>query len=96
MNNSEIVKDLSLRLDETQKEIKRILGVSSEIIRENLDRDKTIAIPGLGTFHAVLRNERRAYNPFMKKMMLLPKKRAVKYHPSSTIKEQFKNKRVGS
>jgi DNA-binding protein HU-beta len=91
MTNSEIIKNLSLHLGKSQVEIKRLLKSSTKIItRDILDRDISITIPGLGTFSSYFKKKRKSFNPYHKKFMLLPPKRIIRFHPGSSIKNEFK------
>jgi len=91
MTNSEIIKNLSLHLGKSQVEIKRLLESSTKIItRDILDRDIGITIPGLGTFSSYFKKKRKSFNPYHNKFMLLPPKRIIRFHPGSSIKNEFK------
>ena len=93
MTNSEIIKNLSLRLGQSQVEIKRLLKSSTKIIRDILDKDIGITIPGLGTFRSFFIKKRKSFDPYHKKFILLPPKRTIRFRPSSSIKNELKNKR---
>ena len=90
MTNSEIIKNLSLHLGKSQVEIKRLLKSSTKIIRDTLDEDIGITVPYLGTFSSYFRKERKSFNPYHKKFMLLPPKRIIRFHPGSSIKNELK------
>jgi nucleoid DNA-binding protein len=94
MTNAELIKILSLRLEQSQVETKRLLKSSAEIMKDILDKDVGITIPGLGTFFTHVRNKRKSFNPYHKKLMMLPKKRIIKFHSSSTINDELKFKRL--
>jgi len=93
MTNSEIIKNLSLRLGQSQAEMKRLLKSSTNIIRDILDKDIGITMPGLGTFGSHFLQRRKSFDPYHKKFIMLPPKRTIKFHPSSSIKTELKNKR---
>lgn len=94
MKYSEMVKQLSTQLEISQTEVKRLLKISTDEIQSILDSDKGLSIPRLGTLFASMKKERKAYNPYHQCMMLLPKKRVVKYHVALHLKERFRNKRI--
>lgn len=94
MKQTEIIRNLSLRLEITQVEAKQLLKSSAEIIVKTLDQDTPISIPGLGTFFTVRTKKRKAFSPFHKQHMLLPPKRVIRFRPSSTIKNELKTKHV--
>ncbi|MCK4788903.1 MAG: HU family DNA-binding protein [Desulfobacteraceae bacterium] len=94
MNSSEVIKRLSSRLGLSQRETRRLLKHSTEILQKTLDRDLSFSIPGLGTFGTHLQSERKAYNPYHKTFMMLPPKRVVYFHPSSVLKNHVKARRT--
>lgn len=94
MTNSELIKTLSSRLGQSQIEIKRLLKSSIKIIKELIDEDVGVSIPGLGTFKTYIKKKRKSYNPYHKKFMMLPPKRVVKFRSSSSIKNELKYKRL--
>ena len=94
MTNTEIIKNLSLKLGQPQDEIKRLLKVSTDIIIENLDKDFRITLPGLGTFGSKLSNRRRAYDPFHKRLVLLPPKRKIRFRPGIALKSEIRTERL--
>lgn len=90
MNSSEVVKLLSERLGQTQREIRLLLKRSTEIFKKTLDEDISFTLPKLGTFETHFRQERKAYNPYYKKIIMLAPKRVVSFHPSSVLKDHIK------
>ena len=94
MTNSELIKTLSSRLELSQVEIKRLLKGSEKIMKDVLDKDIGITIPGLGTVFTHVRNKRKSFNPHHKKLMMLPPKRVIDYHCCSTMKDELKLKRL--
>ncbi|OQX95188.1 hypothetical protein B6I21_06710 [candidate division KSB1 bacterium 4572_119] len=90
MTNSELIKTLSSRLGQSQVEIKRLLKSSVKIMKEIIDEDVGVSIPGLGTFKTFIKSKRRSYNPYHKKFMVLPPKRVIKFRSSSSIKNELK------
>jgi len=94
VNNSEVIKRLATRLALSQRETRRLLKHSAEILQKTLDRDLRFTIPGFGTFGAYLQSERKAYNPYHKTFMKLPPKRVVFFHPSSVLKGHVKARRT--
>ena len=94
MTNSELIKTLSLRLGQSQVEIKRLLKSSIKIMKEVIDDDVGVSIPGLGTFKAFIKSKRRSYNPYHKRFIMLPLKRIVKFRSSSSIKNELKYERL--
>ena len=94
MNNSEFIKNLSERLGQSQREIKRLMKCSTQIVKKILDEDLSFTIPKLGTFKTHFREKRKSFNPHYKKFMMFPPKRTVTFHPSSYLKEHVKKQNI--
>ena len=94
MNNSEVIKRLASGLVLSQRETRRLLKNSTEILQKTLDNDLSFTIPGFGTFGTHLRSERKAYNPHHKTFIMLPPKRVVYFRPSSVLKGHVKARRT--
>jgi len=92
VNNNEFIKSLSERTGQSQREIRRLLGHITEIFRKTIDEDLRFTIPRLGTFGTRIRQKRKAYNPHLKKYMILPPKRIVFFNTSSVLKNSVKDK----
>ncbi len=93
MTNSEMIKSLSLRLGQSQAETKQLLKSSTKIIREILDKDINVTIPGLGIFSSVLKKKRKSFDPYHRRFILLPPKRIIRFRPGSSIKNELGNKK---
>jgi nucleoid DNA-binding protein len=94
MHYETLVKNLAEKLKQPQTEIRRILKICFSVLTKTLDSDKAISIPKLGTFQTEIKNERKAYSPYYKKFMRLPRKRIITYHASSVIKRELRDKKV--
>ena len=93
MTQLKMIELLSARLEIPKAEVRRLLHSSAEMMKGVLDSDMGISLPGLGTFHTTVTPKRRGFNPRIHKFLLLPPKRKVKFHASSTLKDQFKYQR---
>jgi nucleoid DNA-binding protein len=94
MNNAELIKRLSSRLVLSQRETRRLLKHTTNILQKTLDRNLRLSIPGFGTFGTHLQPERKAYNPYYKTFMMLPPKRVIYFRPSSVLKAHTKDRRT--
>jgi len=93
LNNSEIIKDLSSRLNQSQDETKRLLSGAADQIQKLIDEDNRISIPNLGILSVSFKKERKSFNPIQKRFFMLPPKRLVKLRIASSLKKQFEEKR---
>ncbi len=96
MNNSEFIKNLSERLGQSQREIKRLMKCSTQIFNKIFDEDLSFTIPKLGTFKTHFREKRKSFNPYYKNFMMFPPKRTVTFHPGSYLKEHVKKQDIGN
>ncbi|MBC8320677.1 MAG: HU family DNA-binding protein [Bacteroidetes bacterium] len=94
MTSSEIIKNLSLRLGKSQLETKQLIKSSTEIIRDILDKNINISLPGLGTLSRHFVKKKKSYDPFHKWFIMSPPKRVIRFRPGSSIKNEFKSKKV--
>jgi nucleoid DNA-binding protein len=92
VNNNEFVKSLSKRTGQSQREMRRLLSHVTEIFRKTLDKDFRFTIPRIGTFGTSIRQKRKAYDPRLKKYMMLPPKRIVSFNTSSILKNNVKGR----
>lgn len=91
------IKELEFQLHEqlkdgpyalkSQNQAEAIRKAIVNILTENLVEDKTIAIPGFGTFSKVLRAERQGQNPQTGETMTIPASNSVRFKPSRTLKD---------
>lgn len=91
MNNSDIVHALAKNWGMSKAETRRLLNIIVDTFKDNLAKDVSFTVPGLGTFDTHTRSERRAYNPHHKKHMMLPPKRVVDFRPGKRLKENLKD-----
>ena len=93
MTNSELIRNLSERLGKPQVELKRIFNDATRIMKEYLDKDTKISIPGMGIFYTIVKKKRKSFNPHHKSFMMLPPKRIVKFRASTPLKDSLKDRR---
>ncbi len=76
-------------MDLPQKTVRTTLDAFFEEIVEVLEGGENYTQTGFGTFRTEVCDERISYNPAIKKKMLLPKKRKIKFRPSAKLKERI-------
>lgn len=89
MNKQELVSELSKNLNITQKSCRQALDGFLEEVVEALEEGKNYSQTGFGSFRTELKQERVSYNPALKKKMILPRKKRIKFRPSSKLKERI-------
>jgi nucleoid DNA-binding protein len=94
MTYSDTVKYLSSKYNLPQTRIREILQATAAIIRNILDQDIKVGMPGLGTFDTRVVQKRKSYNPHYKRLLLLPPKRTVHFKVGSSLKDAVKDTRI--
>lgn len=90
MNNKEFISELSQKLGYSNKETSQLVSSVLNIMTQELQEGKTIALQGFGTFEVKKKLERISVNPATQQRMLIPPKLVLAYKPSVTLKEKFK------
>ena len=89
MNKTETIKVLSEQLDLTQTQTEDLYNDLVSRLTGYVSEKGGFSIPEFGSFSSEVRDEYRSYNPHYKQMMLLPKKKVVRFSQSSALKDQF-------
>lgn len=89
MNKTETVKALSEELNLTQTQTEELYNSLVSQLTGYIKGEGGFSIPDFGSFGSEVREEYRSYNPHYKQMMLLPKKKVVRFSQSSALKDQF-------
>lgn len=93
MTYAEVIHYMADQLQIPQTEVRKLYGVFIRTFKTYLDQEKDVYLPGLGTFHTAHRKERKGFHPVKQQKMMLPKRRVLTLHASSTIRDEFKNGR---
>lgn len=89
MNKSETIKALSEELDLTQTQTEELYNSLVRRLTLSLTEGAGFSIPDFGSFSSEVRDEYKSFNPHYKQMMLLPKKKVVRFSQSSALKDEF-------
>ena len=90
MNNKEFISELSKRTSYTNKDTTQLVSSVLNVMTQELQEGKSVAIQGFGTFDVKKKLERISVNPVTHQRMLIPPKLVLSYKPSVTLKEKFK------
>ena len=96
MTQKEVIEYMSERLQKSKAETRRILLQFSGFITSILDKDRSVYLPGLGTFKTKIRKKRKSYHPQKKQMMMLPPKRVLAYKAGKPLQTHFQEKETQS
>ncbi|UCD38043.1 MAG: HU family DNA-binding protein [Fidelibacterota bacterium] len=94
MTHTELVQSLARSLDLSQRQAHDLLKATVDTLRDTLSHQTGVTIPELGTFGTHVRREHKAYNPFEKRMVILPTRRVVSFHPSTGLKGDVRDAEV--
>ena len=89
MNNKEFISELSRRLGYSNKDATRLVSSVLNIMTQELQDGKTIAIQGFGSFEVKKKLERVSVNPVTQQRLLIPPKLVLSFKPGITLKRQI-------
>lgn len=92
MNKQEIIKNLADEMEITQVEAKRLFDATFDELSSILADGDQVNIQGFGTFSVKKLEERKGFNPLLKKWMMLPEKLKPRFKPSDILKEKVNSK----
>ena len=86
MNKSELIKEVALKGQLSQREATNALDAMIETIAETMQKGENITLVGFGSFVVQERKARNGHNPATGGSMIIPAKRQVKFRPGSKMK----------
>lgn len=90
MNFKELIDRLSEKTGNTKTDTKKVLQDTISVLSNQLENEKGVSIPELGTFSTRITPERKVYNPHFDAEMMVPKKRVVEFTPATGLKDEVK------
>ncbi|WP_341807945.1 HU family DNA-binding protein [Wolbachia endosymbiont (group E) of Neria commutata] len=97
MSKEDIIKELkdyclNEKIEITKSDLSKIYDKFIKIIKDELDETGDIRLHGLGTFSAVIREEKQCRNPQSGEMITVPRKKRMKFKASKTLLDQLNEK----
>lgn len=89
MTKADVIRQLAEDLGLTQAKTEELYNGLVSGMTTLLANDRGFTLPGLGSFHADLREEHVSYNPHYRQKMKIPPKKIVHFNPSSTLKDEL-------
>lgn len=89
MTHNELLKEISERLNWTNKRVEESLDAFVSIVRDNLSEGNIVSIQDFGVFKTDKKLEHIYINPDTSERFLVPPKIEVSFTPSSHIKEEY-------
>ena len=88
MTKGEFIKAIAEKTGATIKQTETIVNAAFKELAAVLEKGDKLTIPGFGTFCVVETKERKARNPRTGEEMTIPARKAVRFRPSSALKEK--------
>ena len=90
MTYKDLIDRVSVSRNITKKHAKELIDTVFDVLSSELEDEKGVSIPGLGTFKTKTKEEREVYSPHHETKILVPPKRVVDFTPSTNLKENLK------
>ncbi len=87
MTKEAFVEKLAQAGDVTKRQADAMFSTFVDLISASLKKGERIALPGLGSFTCVQKKARTGRNPGTGAPIKIPARKAVKFSPSSTLKD---------
>ena len=89
MNNKQLIKELSKRLNRDEKDVNSLLNGFTNVLKDSLSNLDIIAIPGFGEFEALRKEEYISVDDVTGKKVLYPPCIEVNFNASSLLKKKM-------
>lgn len=89
MNNKQLIKELSKRLNRDEKDVNSLLSGFTNVLKDSLSNLDIIAIPGFGEFEALRKEEYISVDDATGKKLLYPPCIEVNFNASSLLKKKM-------
>lgn len=90
MNKKELIDAVAEKLGATKVATTSTVEAVFEVIVESILKDEEVKISQFGAFQVVEKKERKGRNPKTGEEITIPAKKAMKFKPSSVIREKLK------
>jgi DNA-binding protein HU-beta len=86
VTKAEFITELAKKTGSTKKDAEKFFEAFVDVISATAKKGDTIRLQKLGTFKVVTRKERTARNPRTGKTIKVPKKKVLRFSPSSELR----------
>ena len=87
LNKADLQKIISDNIDISNEKVKKVSNIITKELKTILSEEKSVNIPGFGSFYTEERPPRKGYIPSLKKKALFPKHIAAHFEAA----EEFRN-----
>jgi DNA-binding protein HU-beta len=92
MKKSELIKKVANRAEMNQKDVKKLIEVLCEVVKEELKAGNKVNFIGFGVFEPVVRKGRVTKLPRSNKEIKIPESKSVKFRLSKRFKQYLNSK----
>ncbi|WP_065218074.1 MULTISPECIES: HU family DNA-binding protein [Butyricimonas] len=85
MDKRELIKITSVETGISQTDVQRVINVVLGTVLSTIKKEEPVKIMGFGTFSVQVRKERKGYDLWEKKSVVIPERKVVKFTPSKLI-----------
>ena len=87
MKKSEMIAALAEKTGVSKAEAEKLFNATFELVKEELGKGNSVAVPGFGTFKVSERAARDGINRLTKEPLHIPAKKAVSFKAGSALKD---------
>jgi DNA-binding protein HU-beta len=92
MKKSELIKEVAKRSGWNQKDVKQLVDILCDTVKEELKKGNKVNFIGFGVFEPVKRKGRETKLPRTSKVIKIPESKSVKFRLSKRFKTYLNSK----
>lgn len=89
MNRTDLIKAVSAKTGQTQKDTEASLVAFMDVVMETLAKDEKVGLVGFGSFEVSERAAREGINPQTKEKIMLSASKSPKFKPAKAFKDRL-------
>lgn len=89
MIKRDIIQSISDTTPYHKDHIRNILAAAFELIKESVNKGDVVELRGFGTFHPIIKKERKGQDMYRGKTIVIPEKRFPKFVPAKEFLERL-------
>lgn len=92
MSRKELLNVISKQCEINVSQVEQILDAFVNKVKHQLLNNDEVRIHNFGTFSVLAKKERKGYDPYHKKPLVIKKQSTVKFQPSKVLKDGLNNR----
>ena len=85
MDKRELIKITSAETGMSKTDVQKVINVVLGTVLSTIKKEEPVKLMGFGTFSVQVRKERKGFDPWEKKPIVIPGRKIVKFTPSKLI-----------